>query len=263
MLVERGLVSGRNKAKEWISSGFVRVGGREVLKPATLLDEYALITVKPTKKVFVGRGGEKLECALELFHIDPNCRFVLDVGASTGGFTDCLLRRGAARVYAVDVGTGQLSKTLCADPRVVNMEKTDIRTLNPGSLNPPPSLAVCDVSFISLKMVFPSLMLHLTPQGEAVVLVKPQFEAGRGAVGKHGVVRDRATHLRVLTEVLAAAEDCGFRVHGLAPSPIQGGDGNREYLLWLRRDGESICPDLPSLIRAAFDPERSDRTCTN
>ncbi|MEA5040764.1 MAG: TlyA family RNA methyltransferase, partial [Clostridiaceae bacterium] len=196
LLVERGLVSGRDKAKEWIAAGFVRVGGKEVLKPATLLDNSALITVKPTRPVFVGRGGEKLERALEEFQIDPNCRFVLDVGASTGGFTDCLLRRGAARVYAVDVGTGQLSPALWADPRVENKEHTDMRMLPAGALTPPPSLAVCDVSFISLRLILPSIFLHLTPEGEAVVLVKPQFEAGRGAVGKHGIVRDRATHLR-------------------------------------------------------------------
>ena len=258
LLVERGLVSGRDKAKEWIAAGFVRVGGRQILKPATMLESSALITVKPTRPVFVGRGGEKLERALEFFRIDPNCRFVLDIGASTGGFTDCLLHRGAARVYAVDVGTGQLAQALRGDPRVENLEHTDIRSLSPDKLMPPPSLAVCDVSFISLKLVLPSVFSHLTPEGEAVVLVKPQYEAGRGAVGKHGIVRDRATHLRVLTEVLDSAEGCGFNIAGLVPSPIIGGDGNHEYLLWLRRTGESIRLDIPGVVRTAFNPESGD-----
>ena len=167
LLVERGLVSGRDKAKEWIAAGFVRVGGRQLLKPATMLESSVLVTVKPTRPVFVGRGGEKLERALEWFRIDPNCRFVLDIGASTGGFTDCLLRRGAARVYAVDVGIGQLAPALRGDPRVENLEHTDIRSLGPGALIPPPSLAVCDVSFISLKLVLPSIYAHLMPEGEA------------------------------------------------------------------------------------------------
>jgi 23S rRNA (cytidine1920-2'-O)/16S rRNA (cytidine1409-2'-O)-methyltransferase len=259
LLVERGLVSGRDRAKDWIAHGYVRVGGRQVLKPATMLEENALITVKPTGPVFVGRGGEKLERALEAFRIDPNCLFAMDVGASTGGFTDCLLRRGAARVYAIDVGTGQLSAALRGDPRVENLEQTDIRTLRPGTLAPAPSLAVCDVSFISLKLVLPAICAHLTADGTVVALVKPQFEAGRGAVGKHGVVRDRATHLRVLTEVLDAAAACGLGVRGLVPSPIPGGDGNREYLLWLRRGGESAVPDLRAVIADAFDPERSEQ----
>ena len=259
LLVERGLVSGRDRAKEWIALGYVRVGGKAVLKPATMLEDSALITVKPTGPVFVGRGGEKLERALERFGVDPNCRFALDVGASTGGFTDCLLRRGAARVYAVDVGTGQLAPGLRSDPRVENLERTDIRTLPPGRLTPPPTLAVCDVSFISLTLVLPALRAHLAPGGEAVVLVKPQFEAGRQNVGKHGVVRDRATHRRVLEQVLAAAQSCGFCPAGLTPSPILGGDGNREYLLWLKTDGAPAVFDLSAIVVQAFDPERSDR----
>jgi len=231
LLVERGLAESRARAQAYIMEGRVRAGDRVYSKPGEALDEAAPLTLEQPETSYVGRGGEKLAHALDRFALDPAGLVALDVGASTGGFTDVLLRRGAARVYAVDVGYGELAWSLREDPRVVVMERTNIRYLE--RLPEQPALAVIDVSFISLDKVLPAVWRLLGPDGRVVALIKPQFEAGRGLVGKGGVVRDPATHRLVLERALGYADDAGWRLGGLVASPILGRAGNREFLaLW-------------------------------
>lgn len=229
-LVERGLVASREKAQALIVAGLVTVDGRTARKAAEPVPPEAALTVE-TAEGFVSRGGDKLEQAIETFGIEVADRVCLDAGASTGGFTDVLLRRGARRVYAVDVGHGQLDWRLRNDPRVVVRERTNVRTL--AELPEPIDLAVVDVSFISLRLVLPAIARLCQPTAPIVALVKPQFEAGRDQVGRGGVVRDPATHRRVLLDLWAWAEGAGLTVRGLTPSPIRGPAGNVEFLLWL------------------------------
>jgi len=231
LLVERGLAESRARAQAYIMEGRVRAGDRVYSKPGEAVDETAPLTLEQPETSYVGRGGEKLAHALDRFGLDPAGLVALDVGASTGGFTDVLLRRGAARVYAVDVGYGELAWSLREDPRVVVMERTNIRYLE--RLPEQPALAVIDVSFISLDKVLPAVWRLLASDGRVVALIKPQFEAGRGLVGKGGVVRDPATHRLVLERALAYADAAGWRLGGLVSSPILGRAGNREFLvLW-------------------------------
>ena len=231
LLVERGLVESREKAQTLISAGSVKAGGQRVVRPASLLDPAAEVVLEAGPR-FVSRGGEKLEHALNTFGVDPGGLVCLDVGSSTGGFTDCLLQRGAARVYAVDAGKGQLHQRLRGDERVVTMEETNARALAP--LPERVRLVVADVSFISLEKVLPAVVRSAATDADLVVLLKPQFEAGPAEVGADGVVRDPAVHARAIGRFVAWATRAGFAVLGLTTSPLRGPAGNKEFLLHLR-----------------------------
>jgi 23S rRNA (cytidine1920-2'-O)/16S rRNA (cytidine1409-2'-O)-methyltransferase len=233
-LVERGLAASRARAQTMVRAGLIRVAGEATDKPDQLVAADQAIEIAGTTP-YVSRGGEKLAAALDAFAIDPTGRDCLDVGSSTGGFTDLLLQRGAARVVAVDVGYGQLDFRLRQDPRVIVMERVNIRHLD--RLPMAADLAVVDVSFISLRLVLPRVRELLSPPGAVVALVKPQFEVGKGAVGKGGVVRDPDQHRLVLRELRHFAEEHGYTIAGEVPSPILGAKGNREFFLYLRRDG--------------------------
>ena len=234
LMVERGLAPSREKAQALIMAGQVVVGDHAAEKAGQQVLPDVEIRIKGEVLPYVSRGGLKLERGLDAFAITAEGRIALDVGASTGGFTDCLLQRGAARVYAVDVGYGQLAWKLREDPRVVVLEKTNIRHLHPEQLDPPPDLAVIDASFISLSLVLPPTLALLQRPAEVVALVKPQFEVGKGAVGKGGIVRDPKLHDEVLHRMEAPAADLGAELLGICDSPITGADGNREFLMGLR-----------------------------
>jgi 23S rRNA (cytidine1920-2'-O)/16S rRNA (cytidine1409-2'-O)-methyltransferase len=232
LLVERGLCESREMAKRLILAGEVRSGDRAVEKPGAKMPADAPLEVRRRPK-YVGRGGLKLEAALDAFGIDPAGRVCLDIGASTGGFTDCLLQRGALRVHAVDAGTNQLAWKLRSDPRVVVREKFNARRMEAEDLGERVSLAVVDVSFISLEKILPAAFGVLGEGGEVVCLVKPQFEVGRGEVGKGGIVRDPALHRRAVEKIRRfVVERCGREWRGVVDSPITGTDGTREFLAW-------------------------------
>ena len=233
-LVAQGLVPSRQRAQAMVRAGLVRVAGEVADRPDQLVNPGVTIDLEGLKG-YVSRGGDKLAAALAAFGLDPAGRRCLDVGASTGGFTDLLLQRGAARVIALDVGYGQLAWSLRQDPRVIVLERVNIRHLDRLPL--PADLAVIDVSFISLRLVLPRVRELLSPPGDVVALVKPQFEVGKGAVGKGGVVRDPEQHRQVLSELRHFAEESGYTIAGEIPSPILGAKGNREFLLYLRRNG--------------------------
>ena len=235
LMVERGLAPTREKAQALLMAGSVTVDGRPVSKPGTAVAAEASVDVRAPLQ-YVGRGGDKMAGALDAFRIDPAGAVVLDVGASTGGFTDCLLQRGAARVYDIDVGRGQLAHKLLMDPRVDSYEGVNARHDFP--LPEPVDMAVADVSFISLRLVLPQMAAHLRPGGRMLVLVKPQFEAERGAVGRGGIVRDGRTHATVLGDFVQWAIGQGHRLRGVTPSPITGTEGNREFFVLLEA-GES------------------------
>jgi 23S rRNA (cytidine1920-2'-O)/16S rRNA (cytidine1409-2'-O)-methyltransferase len=246
LLHERGLAPSREKARAMIMAGEVLVNGEPADKPGTKFDAAAEITIK-AKPRFVSRGGEKLAGALSDFHFDVTGKIAADVGASTGGFTDCLLQNGAAKVYAIDVGYGQIDYSLRQNPRVIVMERTNARYLE--NLDEPVSLVVIDASFISLRLLLPTVKRWLTPQGDIIALVKPQFEAGKDDVGKGGVVRDPRVHERVLREILAFAIMHGFDVRGLTVSPLKGPAGNTEFLVWLTNQPTNAAkPSLDRLI---------------
>ncbi len=236
LLVERGLAPSRARAQALVMAGAVVAGEARVDKPGQLVDPALPLRIKEgaAPQRYVSRGALKLERALGVFPVDPRGKVCADLGASTGGFTDLLLQRGAARVHAVDVGYGQLDARLRGDPRVVVRERTNARHLEAGSLGEPIDLVTGDLSFISLRLVLPAVRAILRPGGDAVLLVKPQFEVGKGEVGKGGVVRDDAKRLRALEEVEEAAVRLGFQVVGATESPIEGPAGNREWLLALR-----------------------------
>jgi len=235
-LVARGLVPSRERAQEAIAAGMVRVNGQVVSKASRKVGPEDSLEVTGDPIGYVGRGGLKLEGALDAFGISPAGVVCLDVGASTGGFTDCLLRRGARLVYAVDVGRGQLHPALRSDPRVVAMEETDIRTV--AHLPEPPALAAVDVSFISLTLVLPHVARLLAPGGQIVALIKPQFEVGPAGVGKGGIVRDPRHHRRAVDRVLGAATALGLLARQVIDSPITGTEGNREFLAWFAPAGD-------------------------
>jgi 23S rRNA (cytidine1920-2'-O)/16S rRNA (cytidine1409-2'-O)-methyltransferase len=239
LLVARGLAESRAKAQALVMAGAVVAGERRVDKPGQLVPEDVPLRVKEGAgpQRYVSRGALKLERALDLFPVDPRGLVCADLGASTGGFTDLLLQRGAAKVYAIDVGYGQLHPRLRGDPRVVVRERENARLLDERSLGEPVALVVGDLSFISLRLVLPAVRALLSPGGAAVLLVKPQFEVGRGEVGKGGVVRDDEQRRAALETVKAAAGELGFATIGEAESPIEGPAGNREWLLGLRRAG--------------------------
>lgn len=254
LVADRGLAPSREMARRLIMEGNVTVDDQVMDKPGARVSADAAIRVRALPR-FVSRGGEKLAAALVAFGLDVSGLICADVGASTGGFTDCLLQNGAARVYAIDVGYGQLDYRLRTDSRVVVMERTNARYVE--ELPERPQLAVIDASFISLRLLLPVVRRWLVPDGAVVALIKPQFEAGRGEVGKGGVVKDSATHVSVLREVLAAAQAEGYQVRGLVRSPLRGPAGNIEFLTWLTVLGaahqpESEALDLESAIAAAL-----------
>ncbi len=251
MLVRRGLCTGRERAKEEIRAGHVLVDGKAETRPGREVPEDALLQLTGETLRYVSRGGLKLEKALDEFDIRPEGKLCLDCGASTGGFTDCLLQRGAAKVYALDVGSGQLAEKLRSDPRVVSMERFNVRELQPGDLPECPELAVIDVSFISLRLILPAVSGVLAPEGEIVCLIKPQFEAGRNRVGKRGVVRDVPVHREVLEELFLFFPTVGFHPVGLTWSPIRGPEGNIEYLCRLRRQPAGSPPDPRRIVEEA------------
>jgi 23S rRNA (cytidine1920-2'-O)/16S rRNA (cytidine1409-2'-O)-methyltransferase len=246
-LVERGLEASRERARRLIVAGEVTVDGEVARAPAALVAVDAVLAIG-RRLPYVSRGGLKLAHALDRFGIDVGGRVALDAGASTGGFTDCLLQRGAARVYAADVGKGLLAWKLRQDPRVVVMEGVNVRRLPP--LPEAVSVATVDVAFISLRLVLPAVAGALDPAGEVVALVKPQFEAGPGAVGKGGVVRDPAVHRQVLEGAMAGARTAGLIAVGLTAAPIRGEAGNVEFLLWARPGG---APDAGAGAAPALD----------
>ena len=233
LLTERGFFESRAKARAAIEAGLVSADGVTIAKPSQEIAPEAEI-VAESPHPFVSRGGVKLDFALEHFDVDVKDRYCLDLGASTGGFTDALLKRGARHVVAVDVGSGQLHPRIAQDPRVTSYEKLDARALDPAQLAEPPSLVVCDASFISLALVLERPLSLAATEATLVALIKPQFESGRGA-GKKGVVRDAAAHEAACAKIAEVLTRLGWRVAGIAPSPIEGGDGNREFLICGRR----------------------------
>ena len=257
LLVKRKLAPSREKAKAIIMSGSVFVDGQREDKAGTTFPEEIPIEVRGHVLPYVSRGGLKLEKALQNFDVDVQGKVCTDVGASTGGFTDCMLKNGALRVYAIDVGRGQLDWKLRQDERVVCMEKTNIRYVTPEDLGEPIDFSSIDVSFISLSKVLPPIHAYLREQGQVVALIKPQFEAGREKVGKKGVVRERSTHIEVIEAVFGYARNTGFNVLDLDFSPIRGPEGNIEYLVHLLkcegsgRIAESA--DILQVVGEAFD----------
>jgi 23S rRNA (cytidine1920-2'-O)/16S rRNA (cytidine1409-2'-O)-methyltransferase len=234
LLVERGLFESRAKAQAAIEAGLISADGMTVRKAAEELPLNARLNAVPAHP-YVSRGGVKLAAALDSFGFDPHGRVCLDVGASTGGFSQVLLERGAVKIYAIDVGREQLHASLRACPEIVTLEETDIRTLSPALLDPQPDFVTVDVSFISLKLVLPAALALAKPRAQLVALIKPQFEAGRGAL-KKGIVRDAAMREAVCNDIVGFVSSLGWRVLGTVPSPITGGDGNVEFLLGATRD---------------------------
>ncbi len=252
-LLTKGFASSREQAQKLIRAGKVRDGNGNILdKPGREVSKELLVIVKNSPR-FVSRGGEKLNAALEAFSVRVSGRICLDAGISTGGFTDCLLQRGASLVYGIDVGYGQIAWSLRNDSRVVLKERTNIRNLRSSELyaskDPLPSLAVADLSFISLRLVLPALKALLCKsEQELLLLVKPQFEVGRGLVGKGGVVRDEKSHVKALDSVITFSKLHGWKTKGVIASPLTGPAGNHEYLLWLGTCGIEIQPNLHTLV---------------
>jgi len=235
LLVDKGLVKSRERAKALIMEGHVIVDGTVVAKSGTIVDAGSEIILKEKECPYVGRGGLKLEAALEHFSINPEGMIAMDVGCSTGGFTDCLLKKNARKVYAIDVGYGQLDWSLRNDPRVVLLEKTNIRHLEKESVSESLDIAVVDVSFISLLKVLPKVLGFLSGEGKILALVKPQFEVGKGMVGKGGIVRDEAKRLSAVASVREGAGEIGLCERGVFESPVRGQKGNKEYFIYLER----------------------------
>lgn len=240
-LTENGLTTSRERAKALIMAGQVYVKNQKCDKAGMMLDENETeVEIRGEQLKYVSRGGLKLEKAMQDFPIELQDKTTMDIGASTGGFTDCMLQNGAKKVYAVDVGYGQFAWKLRNDPRVVNMERTNIRYVTPEEIGEEIDLASIDVSFISLKLVLPAAYKLLSESGEIIALIKPQFEAGKGQVGKKGVVRDKNVHYDVIRTVLDFACESGFSILGLSYSPIKGPEGNIEYLAYLKKQAEPL-----------------------
>lgn len=253
LLVEQGYADSRTKAQAIIMSGQVYVAGQKADKPGTSFEETVSIEVKGATCPYVSRGGLKLEKALRDFGIKPVDYVCSDSGASTGGFTDCLLQQGARKVFAIDVGYGQLDWKIRSDPRVVVMERTNVRYVTPEQLGEPLDLSVIDVSFISLRIVLPVIKTFLKPAGQVVCLIKPQFEAGKEKVGKKGVVRDPQTHKEVLDSFVSLVDALGFKILGLTFSPVKGPEGNIEFLSHISLDAaaEGIRVDTAETVNQA------------
>ena len=252
LVFDLGLTESRERAKTTIMSGLVFVNGQRADKPGMQVAPDANVEVKGEALPYVSRGGFKLEKALKVFPIDVSGKHCIDCGASTGGFTDVLLKNGAEKVYSVDVGYGQLAWSLRQDERVINMERTNIRYINPEQIPEPLDVAVMDLSFISIKLVLPAVCTILKDGADLVCLIKPQFEAGKEEVGKKGVVRDRSVHLSVINSVLEFAKGHSLSVMGLDYSPIKGPEGNREYLCYLKKGSfESDEIDVEAVVEAS------------
>ena len=250
LMFERGLAPSREKARAMIMAGEVLIDNQPVSKPGISVDAGVNIVVK-NKPRFVSRGGDKLSWALETFNLDVSSRICADVGASTGGFTDCLLQNGAARVYAIDVGYGQIDYALRQDERVIVIERTNARYLE--TLAESVNFVTVDASFISLKILLPTIKKWLQPSADLVLLIKPQFEAGREDVGKGGVVREPKIHKRVLIDILSFMKQTGFDIRGLTTSPIKGPAGNIEFLTWIHfGDGLDSPLDISTLIASVL-----------
>ncbi|MDR1135518.1 MAG: TlyA family RNA methyltransferase [Clostridiales Family XIII bacterium] len=252
ILYERGYFTSREKAKAAVMAGIVEVDGERVLKAGVMVSPLADINVKGPVCPYVSRGGLKLAGALDAFGLSVEAKIAVDIGASTGGFTDCMLQRGASRVYSIDVGYGQLDWKLRTDPRVVNMERVNIRLMDPGVVPEKAAIVTVDVSFISLKLVLPTAESLLSLDGHMICLVKPQFEAGRRQVGKKGIVRDSRVHKEVIHNVMGYARENGLAARALIPSPVRGAKGNIEFLMLLSR----LNPDAdeePDLDADIFD----------
>lgn len=255
-LVEKAYVKSRSKAKELVLNGSVTVNGKTAKKPSALVDEDCEIIISEDENQYVGRGAFKLKGAFECFDVSVKDKFCADIGASTGGFTQVLLEKGAKKVYAVDVGHGQLADELVSDKRVVNCEGVNVRDVTPEFFSDSIDFMCGDLSFISLRLVIPLLKECLAENGEMIMLIKPQFEAGRTALNKKGIVRDKKDHLRVLQELSDLFNDCGLAVLGISQSPIKGGDGNIEYLAYLKKTDMPINSagkiNLKELVSSAF-----------
>ncbi len=255
LIFERGLAESREKAKAIIMMGNVYVDNQKSDKPGTMLSEKAKIEVRGEGLRYVSRGGLKLEKAMSVFPIELNQKITMDIGASTGGFTDCMLQNGAKKVYSIDVGYGQLAWKLRTDERVVNLERTNVRYLTKEQVPDEIDFFSVDVSFISLCLVLPVARNFMAENAQAVCLIKPQFEAGRGKVGKKGVVRDKAVHVEVIEKIVHFVLENGFSVLGLTYSPVKGPEGNIEYLIYLQKseNPESTALDIGALVEESHN----------
>lgn len=254
LVFDLGLAESRERAKTTVMSGLVFVNGQRADKPGMQVSPDIKVEIKGTALPYVSRGGLKLEKALKVFPIDVKDKVCIDCGASTGGFTDVLLKNGAAKVYSVDVGYGQLAWSLRNDERVVNMERTNIRYISSELIPEPLDVCVMDLSFISVKLVLPAVCALLKDNAQLVCLIKPQFEAGREEIGKKGVVRDKAVHLSVIESVLSFAPTVGMTVMGLDFSPIKGPEGNREYLCYMKKGVQEAGPiDVAAVVEASHE----------
>lgn len=253
-LVTNEIIKSRERAKEHIKNGEIKVNGIVVCKPAHDISASDKVEFTGEKLKYVGRGGLKIEKALSCFGVKLEGRICLDIGASTGGFTDCMLQNGAKFVYAVDVGSDQLDERLKNNPKVRNMEKTNIINAVVSDFLPLPDFITADVSFVSLKHIIPKIaeFLRISNEGKAVLLIKPQFEAGKRNIGKNGIVKDRKVHVAVINDIIAFCSGNGLAVKGVEYSPVSGGDGNIEYLLYLQNGSSSITIDIKKLVDCAF-----------
>ena len=250
-MFEKGYAQSREKARTMIMAGLVYVDNQKSDKPGTTVSEDAAIEVRGATLKYVSRGGLKLEKAMENFPIDLTGQVCMDIGASTGGFTDCMLQNGASKVYAVDVGYGQLAWSLRTDERVVNMERTNARYLTREQVPDEIYLSSVDVSFISLKIILPAIRPLLMDNGSIVCLIKPQFEAGKGKVGKNGVVREKETHIEVVARITDFLAELGYGIRGLDYSPIKGPKGNIEFLAYIKFNADSVDYDVAAVVDAA------------
>jgi 23S rRNA (cytidine1920-2'-O)/16S rRNA (cytidine1409-2'-O)-methyltransferase len=257
---QRGLAPNRSQAQALVLAGAIAVDGQCITQAGTLVSPQADLTLLKGPNRYVSRGGEKLAAALAAFHIDVRHRIALDVGASTGGFTDCLLQAGALRVYAVDVGYGQLHWRLRMDPRVILYERTNARYFQPEDVPERIAVLTVDVSFISLRLLLPVLVRLLEPQADSVVLIKPQFEVGKGQVGKNGVVHDPQQHQQVLWDVLTVAQECGFAVRAAVASPLLGPKGNREFFAHLQPGAPALPPASLHMLCTQLALSRQDNS---
>ena len=247
-LAEKAMVSSRSMAQSMIMAGEVYINNQKASKAGEMVSGEEKIEIRSKAMKYVSRGGLKLEKAIAVFDLNLENKICMDIGASTGGFTDCMLQNGAQKVYSIDVGYGQLAWKLRQDPRVINMERTNIRYVQENSIEEKPSFFSVDVSFISLKLVLPVAFTLLEDNGDGVCLIKPQFEAGREKIGKKGVVRDKSVHLEVIENVLQFTREVGFSILGLDFSPIKGPEGNIEYLMHIGKHGNDIHPDAAKIV---------------
>ncbi len=255
-LAESGLVKSRSEAQSVIMAGEVYINNQKATKAGEQINGDEKIEVRSKALKYVSRGGLKLEKAMQVFPVSPDKKVCMDIGASTGGFTDCMLQNGAVKVYSVDVGYGQLAWSLRCDERVVNMERTNIRYLEEDKLDDKIDFFSVDVSFISLKLVLPVAWKLSTDDAEGICLIKPQFEAGRDKVGKKGVVRDAAVHKEVIHRVFDFTRGVGFKIRGLDFSPIKGPEGNIEYLMYISKSGEDAYIDIDALVDKSHELAR-------